>query len=102
MEAEAGVYIGEAGTDANGDRLRFYLRVDGECIKAVKFQANGTVATIACSQYVAEFLEGRLLSEISSLDAVKILEELELSNLKIHSAILVIRALNSIEKKGDK
>ncbi len=87
------VYTGKAGDERNGDVVQIQLQIKDNKIIDTKFKAYGTVVTIAITAWLAEFVIGKTLEQIQSITTESIASALELSNLRIHSALLVIAAL---------
>lgn len=93
------VGVGEAGSSSTPDLIRFFVHIENDCIKIVRFQANGSVVTIACAEFLAQWCEHKPLSELKNLNPEFIMESLEIPALKIHSARLAIDALKNALKE---
>jgi nitrogen fixation NifU-like protein len=100
--------IGEVGNPVCGDLMTFYIKVEDNRIKDVKFKTFGCGAAIAVSSMVSEMAKGKTLEE-----AVKITNKMvahELSGLppnKMHCSNLGADALhkaieNYLEKQRNK
>ncbi len=90
--------VGEATNEACLDRLRFFIRVDGEHIAECTFQAQGCVPTIAAGSVVSEFLRGKPVNILTAISE-QIVEELlgGLPRTKRHVALLVVEALQNAQ-----
>jgi len=97
-EDAADVSTGTAGSAASGDVVRLQIRVkDGIVIDAC-FKAQGTCATIAVASWVANWVIEKSLQQCEALNCAEILQALELTPLRKHSALLVLDALQSAVK----
>jgi nitrogen fixation NifU-like protein len=59
--------VGEAGNPSCGDRMRLYLKLDGDRVSAARFQTFGCSVAIAASSMLTELVIGRALSELTAL-----------------------------------
>lgn len=88
--------VGEATNEACMDRMKLYLRVEGDCVKAATFQVEGCVPCIAAGSVLTEKISGIEKSQLEKLDADWLLCELnDLPATKKHAAYLAIEALRS-------
>jgi nitrogen fixation NifU-like protein len=79
-----------------GDMMEFYLRLDGECIKAVKFMTDGCGPTIACGNALARLVEGLTLEEAGDVTPERIVEALDgLPAEHFHCAELAVSTLQN-------
>ncbi|MCC6446372.1 MAG: iron-sulfur cluster assembly scaffold protein [Armatimonadetes bacterium] len=88
--------VGEAFNPLCGDRMRLYLRVEGESIRQAAFQAEGCAAAIAAASMTTLLVEGKTLDEALSIrdeDVAKALGGLPES--KIHCSILAEDAIQA-------
>ncbi len=88
--------IGVDGDPVIGNLIRFYLRVDGDRVAAVGFQAFGCSATIAAASVTTELASGVPVAALRTLDAATI--EAALGGLpaeKRYCAAVAARALQS-------
>ena len=93
--------IGEAKHEGGGcfDRVKVYIRTDGDRISMVKYKTRGCSGTIAACSLMSELATGLALSEMDSLNEQKLIDELHLPERKFHSAELAVKALrNAVEK----
>ena len=91
--------IGEATNDVCLDVMRLFLRVNGDIVADVSFQAEGCVPSIACGSFLTQFLPGKHITELKSLDAAAL--EAALGGLpatKKHAAHLGADALREALK----
>lgn len=58
------IVTGEAGREATGTRVRFTLRVAGDCVVEARFQAYGCPHTLAVANWIAGVLPGRRLEAL--------------------------------------
>ena len=83
-----------------GDILRLAVKAEGNRIVAARFKTQGCVTAIACSSYIAEWLEGKTKAEISAMTHEKISEALGgLPQATMHGAQLAEDALSAIAAK---
>jgi nitrogen fixation NifU-like protein len=93
LEGE-GVVAGEVGSHVNGDLMKIYLKVEGDTIAAVKFQAFGCASAIATSSMVTEMVRGKTLDEALLVAPQDVVDELEgLPPAKMHCSNQAVDAL---------
>ena len=91
----AGGFSGSAGGAACGDLVRFTVRVEGERVAAVGFEASGCGALTAAGSAAATLVDGEPLLDAARVGAHAIAAELGgLSPGKFHAADLVADALH--------
>lgn len=83
-----GVVAAESSTPANRSRLRLQVKMADTRISDARFQAYGCPTTIAVGAWLAERAVGRPVTELSGIDAKKILEALEIPEDRTHCALL--------------
>lgn len=94
--AEPGVAGGEAGSTAQGARVRFQLKIGpGGRIEAARFKAWGCSATIACASRVAEWLPGRDVEEAYNADVRRIVAALEVPVERTYALLVVEDAIKA-------
>jgi nitrogen fixation NifU-like protein len=95
--------IGEAGNPVCGDRMRLYLKLDGEKVTAARFQTFGCSVAIAASSMLTELVVGRDLKDLSALRNSEIAEALGgLPAHKVGCSVLAEEALKSaLAKRAD-
>ncbi len=83
-----------------GDILRLSARVaDGRVVEA-RFKAQGCVTAIACSSWLAEWMQGRVLEELRQLNLQQISEALGgLPPATAHGSQLACDALEALLKQ---
>jgi nitrogen fixation NifU-like protein len=87
--------IGEVGNPVCGDMMTFYIKVDNNHLRDVKFKTFGCGAAIAVSSIVSEMAMGKTLEEARKITPALVAEELEgLPKNKYHCSNLGAQALN--------
>lgn len=100
--------IGEVGNPVCGDVMTFYIRVENDTIKDVKFKTFGCGAAIAVSSIVSEMAKGKKISEAIKITNKMVVDELDgLPTNKLHCSNLGTEALhraieNYLKKKKGK
>ncbi|MCK4756291.1 Fe-S cluster assembly scaffold protein NifU [candidate division WOR-3 bacterium] len=100
--------IGEVGNPVCGDLMTFYIKVENNKIKDVKFKTFGCGAAIAVSSMVSELAKGKTIEEAMKVTNKMVVGELDgLPPQKLHCSNLGADALhkaikNYLEKKKDK
>ena len=100
--------IGEVGNPVCGDLMTFYIKVENNKIKDVKFKTFGCGAAIAVSSMVSELAKGKTIEEAMKVTNKMVVGELDgLPSQKLHCSNLGADALhkaikNYLEKKKDK
>jgi nitrogen fixation protein NifU and related proteins len=83
-----------------GDILQLAIKIEGTRITAARFKTQGCVTAIACSSYIAEWLEGKTKEEISNMNHEKISESLGgLPQATMHGAQLAEDAIAALAAK---
>lgn len=91
-----GVVAAEAGTPAARSVLRLELRVDAGVVADARFRAYGCPASIAVGAYIAGWVRGRPMAELSTLKAGDLREALEIPEDRAHCALLGEDALRAV------
>ena len=97
--------IGEVGNPVCGDLMTFYIKVENNKIKDVKFKTFGCGAAIAVSSMVSELAKGKTIEEAMKVTNKMVVGELDgLPSQKLHCSNLGADALhkaikNYFEKK---
>ncbi len=87
--------IGEVGNPICGDMMTFYIKVEDNRLKDVKFKTFGCGAAIAVSSIVSEMAKGKTLDEAMKITPQLVADELEgLPKQKFHCSNLGAEALN--------
>jgi len=88
--------IGEAGNPVCGDRMRLYLKLDGERVTKVRFQTFGCSVAIAASSMLTQLVEGKTTDELATLRNQDIVDALGgLPDAKVTCSVLAEEALRS-------
>jgi len=99
--------VGEVGNPVCGDMMTFYIKVDNNIIKDVKFKTFGCGAAIAVSSMVSEMAKGKTIEEALKITNRMVAGELNgLPPNKMHCSNLGADALhaaikNYFEKKKE-
>ncbi|HYF98447.1 MAG TPA: iron-sulfur cluster assembly scaffold protein [Coxiellaceae bacterium] len=102
LAAGPNIGVGEAASSSTPDVIKFFIQLEDEHVKIMRFQANGSVLTIACAEFLAEWCEQKSLKELGELKVEVICDALDLPAIKIHTALLAIQALrNALGEKNE-
>ena len=86
---------GEVGNPVCGDMMTFYIKVENDRIKDVKFKTFGCGAAIAVSSMVSEMAKGKTLAEAMRITPESVADKLEgLPKQKLHCSNLGAQALH--------
>ncbi len=91
----AGAVCGEAGDRTLNTWVRFSLEVDGQRIRAARFQIFGCPEAIAAAHLIAERLAGHELDKPPPLDMRGIATELDIPVQKLGKLLLVEDAVTA-------
>ncbi|MBC7333184.1 MAG: Fe-S cluster assembly scaffold protein NifU [Actinobacteria bacterium] len=87
--------IGEVGNPICGDMMTFYIKVEDNKIKDIKFKTFGCGAAIAVSSMVSEMAKGKTIEEALKITNKSVAEELGgLPKNKLHCSNLGADALH--------
>ena len=87
--------VGEVGNPVCGDMMKFYIKVENNIIKNVKFKTFGCGAAIAVSSMVSEMAMGKTIEEALALTNEAVAKELGgLPPNKMHCSNLGADALH--------
>lgn len=90
-DADASAKVGSA---VCGDIVKYYLKIENERIKDIKFKSYGCASNIATSSILTEMVKGKPLKEAKKVDFKDVEKELGgLPNVKMHCAVLSTNAL---------
>lgn len=90
------VGTGLVGAPAGGDVVKLQIRVsEAGMVEDVRFKTYGSVASIAASSLVTEWVKGKSLDEAASIRNTRIAEALSLPPVKIHCSILAEEAIKA-------
>ena len=88
--------IGEGGASGQGNHILFTIRLSGDRIAQVRFQTYGCPAAIASASMTAEYIDGKRICEVSTLDESALTAMLGGLPLgREHCARLAVEALRS-------
>ena len=88
--------VGEVGNPVCGDMMSFYIKVEDNRLKDVKFKTFGCGAAIAVSSMVSEMAKGKTLDEAMAITNESVAEELGgLPKNKLHCSNLGADALHN-------
>src|SRR5512136_1275580 len=91
--------VGEVGNPVCGDMMTFYIKVEDNRLKDVKFKTFGCGAAIAVSSMVSEMAKGKTLDEAMAITNELVAEELGgLPKNKMHCSNLGADALHEAIK----
>jgi len=84
---------------ACGDTLKLSIRLAGDRIEEIRFQAKGCVASIACASAMTELVRGKTVEVARKLCREEILQVLGgLPEASMHASHLAIEALEAVLK----
>ncbi len=98
--------VGEVGNPVCGDMMTFYIKMDGDRLKDVKFKTFGCGAAIAVSSMTSEMAIGKTMEEAMLITPQSVADELGgLPKVKFHCSNLGADALHEAiddyrKKKG--
>ncbi|OFV99214.1 MAG: hypothetical protein A3F68_01250 [Acidobacteria bacterium RIFCSPLOWO2_12_FULL_54_10] len=93
----------EATNPACGDILQLSVLVKDGMIEAVRFKAQGCVASVACGSILTEIAKGKTLAEAAQIKAEDLSNSLGgLPQHSRHAALLAIDALQTVIKSAQK
>lgn len=95
-EIENASGIGEVGNPTCGDIMRFYILVEDNIIKDIKFKTFGCGAAIATSSMATELAKGKSIEQALELTNKAVAEALDgLPPVKMHCSNLAADALRA-------
>lgn len=78
-----------------GDEMEFYLVIDKDIVKEVKFFTNGCLATIACGETAARLALGKSIDDVLSISPRIVRDILkDLPDDHSHCSILAVSTLH--------
>ena len=83
-----------------GDVLRLAVRIESGRVAAARFKASGCVPAIACGSWLAEWLEGRAVTDLGALTDKQVVDALGgLPPASHHAAQLAMDVARELAKK---
>ena len=83
--------VGAWHTGPCGDTMEFYLVIEEETIRKVRYYTDGCEFTRLCGRTVAQYIEGKTLTDALAISAKYVLDEHpELPSTNRHCAILAV------------
>ncbi len=96
LAAADNVFMTEEGTEQQGEVVRLYLLIENDIIKKARFKSFGSVALIACCEFICRWLENKHCDEAKQLNTAQILTALDLSDFYNHTAVLVLQCVKKL------
>lgn len=95
-EIEDASGVGMVGSEACGDIMKLFIKVEDNVIVDAKFKTFGCGAAIASSSVATEMIKGKTVDEALALTNKQVIEELGgLPPVKIHCSVLAEEALKA-------
>lgn len=80
-----------------GDKLRLWVRFDGDTVAEARFQARGCTASMAAASALTELLPGKSRADLAGLEWTDIAAALDgLPSTSTHAALLCIDAVRAL------
>ena len=94
---------GRVGNPVCGDLMEFYIEVEDNRIKDIKFQTFGCGSAVATASMITEMAKGKTLEELKTLNVREFAKELDgLPPIKMHCSNLAADALRDAIKNYQK
>jgi nitrogen fixation protein NifU and related proteins len=88
--------VGLVGSEACGDIMKLFIKVENGIIVDAKFKTFGCGAAIASSSVATEMIKGKTVDEALKITNKQVIEELGgLPPVKIHCSVLAEEALHA-------
>lgn len=95
-EIENASGVGLVGSEACGDIMKLFIKVENGVITDARFKTFGCGAAIASSSVATEMIKGKTVEEALKLTNKQVIEELGgLPPVKIHCSVLAEEALKA-------
>ena len=95
-EIEDASGVGLVGSEACGDIMKLFIKVENGVITEAKFKTFGCGAAIASSSVATEMIKGKTVDEALAITNKQVIEELGgLPPVKIHCSVLAEEALKA-------
>lgn len=92
--------VAEVTNPVCGDILRLAVKIENGKVAAARFKTRGCVTAIACSSYIAEWMEGKSIDDLREITHEQISQALGgLPPATMHGAQLVQDALTAVLAK---
>jgi len=102
-KSKSNVGTGLVGAPECGDVMRLQIEVEDGIIRDAKFKTFGCGSAIAASSLATEWLKGKSIEQAVTIDNMELVEELNLTPVKIHCSVLaedaIKMAINDYRKK---
>src|SRR5512134_2370270 len=92
---EEGVGTGMVGAPECGDVMKLQIKVQNDTIVDAKFKTFGCGSAIASSSLATEWLKGKTLEEAHHIKNTKIVQELNLPQVKINISLIAEDVIKS-------
>ena len=85
---------------ACGDILELTVKIEGNCIREIRFLAKGCVPAMACGSLITEMTAGRSIAEARSIRKEAVVKSIGgLPEASGHAAQLAVDALRAVLEK---
>lgn len=71
----------EGTNESDGDRVLFFISVEDDIVKDIKFKIKGCPRAIASCSFASEMVMGKNISEIMQIDSDLIYQQLEVDKI---------------------
>jgi nitrogen fixation NifU-like protein len=92
------VGTGMVGAPACGDVMKLQIRIEDDIVTDAKFKTYGCGSAIASSSLLTEWVKGKTIHQVEEIKNTEIVEELQLTQVKIHCSVLAEDAIKSAVK----
>jgi len=98
------VFVGRVGNPVCGDLMEFYIKVEDNHIKDIKFKTFGCGSAIATASMITELAKGKTVDEALKITRQDVADELDgLPPIKMHCSNLAADALkNALNRYQEK
>jgi len=87
----------EVSNPACGDILRLSCRLEGGIVAAVRYKARGCTASIAAGSALTEWMKGKSVAELASLEPASVEDWLGgLASTSRHAAVLCVAGVKAL------
>lgn len=99
-EGTAGVFSAEVGAKESGAWIKLCLYIKDHTLHEVRYRVVGSGYLIATVEWANEFLTGKSLSAVESLNAKLIVEALDLPPQRFYCAQMIVDAVMKIMRQA--